>query len=99
MKIGFIGLGNMGLPMAINLVKAGHEVAGFDLVDSQLKAFAATGGKVVANAHAAAQDVDVARRMAAKVGDTKNAAPKNVVSRSGKVANTSRLTKKSAKGK
>ena len=59
MKIGFIGLGNMGLPMAINLVKAGHEVAGFDLVDSQLKAFAATGGKVVANAHAAAQDVDV----------------------------------------
>lgn len=59
MKIGFIGLGNMGLPMAINLVKAGHEVAGFDLVDSQLKAFAAAGGKVVANANAAAQDVEV----------------------------------------
>jgi len=47
----------------------------------------------------AARDVDAARRMAAKVGDTKNAAPKNVVSRSGKVANTSRLIKKSAKGK
>jgi 3-hydroxyisobutyrate dehydrogenase len=30
--IAFIGLGNMGLPMAINLVKAGHEVHGFDLV-------------------------------------------------------------------
>lgn len=30
-KIGFIGLGNMGLPMAINLVKAGHDVTGFDL--------------------------------------------------------------------
>jgi len=59
MKIGFIGLGNMGLPMAINLVKAGHEVTGFDLVDSQLKAFAAAGGKVVANAHSAAQDTDV----------------------------------------
>lgn len=28
--IGFIGLGNMGLPMAINLVKAGHEVLGYD---------------------------------------------------------------------
>jgi len=28
--IGFIGLGNMGLPMATNLVKAGHEVLGFD---------------------------------------------------------------------
>ena len=31
MKVGFIGLGNMGAPMALNLVKAGHEVTGFDL--------------------------------------------------------------------
>lgn len=31
MKIGFIGLGNMGGPMAANLVHAGHEVTGFDL--------------------------------------------------------------------
>ncbi|MCJ1900992.1 MULTISPECIES: 3-hydroxyisobutyrate dehydrogenase [Paracoccus] len=31
MKIGFIGLGNMGGPMAANLAKAGHAVAGFDL--------------------------------------------------------------------
>jgi 3-hydroxyisobutyrate dehydrogenase len=31
MKIGFIGLGKMGAPMAANLVKAGHEVAGFDV--------------------------------------------------------------------
>ena len=31
MKIGFIGLGNMGGPMARNLAAAGHEVAGFDL--------------------------------------------------------------------
>ena len=30
MKIGFIGLGNMGLPMAENLQKEGHEVTGFD---------------------------------------------------------------------
>lgn len=30
MKIGFIGLGNMGAPMAANLAKAGHEVTGFD---------------------------------------------------------------------
>lgn len=30
MKIGFIGLGNMGAPMAANLVRAGHEVTGFD---------------------------------------------------------------------
>ena len=31
MKIGFIGLGNMGAPMALNLSKAGHDVTGFDL--------------------------------------------------------------------
>lgn len=31
MKIAFIGLGNMGAPMASNLVKAGHDVTGFDL--------------------------------------------------------------------
>lgn len=30
-KVGFIGLGNMGGPMAVNLVKAGYEVGGFDL--------------------------------------------------------------------
>ena len=32
MKIGFIGLGNMGGPMAANLAKEGHEVLGFDRV-------------------------------------------------------------------
>lgn len=38
-RIGFIGLGNMGLPMAINLVKAGHQVTAFDLVETaRLKA-------------------------------------------------------------
>ena len=31
MKIGFIGLGNMGAPMALNLAAAGHDVSGFDL--------------------------------------------------------------------
>lgn len=34
--IGFIGLGNMGLPMAANLAKAGHEVLGFDTVPESL---------------------------------------------------------------
>ncbi|OUS37159.1 3-hydroxyisobutyrate dehydrogenase [Rhodobacterales bacterium 56_14_T64] len=33
MKIGFIGLGNMGGPMAANLAKAGHQVVGFDMAD------------------------------------------------------------------
>jgi 3-hydroxyisobutyrate dehydrogenase len=32
--IAFIGLGNMGLPMALNLAKAGHRVTGFDLSEA-----------------------------------------------------------------
>ncbi|MGJ8546771.1 MAG: 3-hydroxyisobutyrate dehydrogenase [Sulfitobacter sp.] len=35
-KIGFIGLGNMGAPMAANLAKAGHEVVGFDMAPSDV---------------------------------------------------------------
>jgi len=37
-RIGFIGLGNMGAPMARNLLKAGHEVAGFDVMAAALDA-------------------------------------------------------------
>ena len=59
MNIGFIGLGNMGLPMAINLLKAGHHVTGFDLVQSQLEAFAAAGGTLSTNANAAANKADI----------------------------------------
>ena len=59
MKIGFIGLGNMGLPMAINLLKAGHEVTGFDLVQGQIDAFAKAGGKVAKSANATADGADV----------------------------------------
>ena len=44
-KIGFIGLGNMGLPMAQNLVKAGHAVAGFDVSRDAIDRFAAAGGE------------------------------------------------------
>ncbi|MBM3536714.1 MAG: 3-hydroxyisobutyrate dehydrogenase [Alphaproteobacteria bacterium] len=42
--IGFIGLGNMGGPMARNLLKAGHEVQGFDVVKANADAHAAAGG-------------------------------------------------------
>ncbi len=42
--VGFIGLGNMGGPMAANLVRAGHDVRGFDLADAALAALAAAGG-------------------------------------------------------
>ena len=49
MKIGFIGLGNMGLPMAANLLKAGHEVSGFDLAAASMQLHAAHGGRAAAS--------------------------------------------------
>ncbi|WP_133487973.1 3-hydroxyisobutyrate dehydrogenase [Aliiroseovarius marinus] len=50
MKIGFIGLGNMGGPMAANLAKAGHEVTGFDMapVDIEGVVLAASGAEAAA---------------------------------------------------
>jgi len=48
--IGFIGLGNMGAPMAANLVKAGHQVTGFDLVSKAVAALAAKGGRAATSA-------------------------------------------------
>ena len=44
-RIGFIGLGNMGLPMALNLLKAGHAVTGFDVSQAQAGKLTAAGGK------------------------------------------------------
>jgi 3-hydroxyisobutyrate dehydrogenase len=52
--IGFIGLGNMGAPMAANLVKAGHLVSGFDIVEGRAESLAAKGGRAAATAAEAA---------------------------------------------
>jgi 3-hydroxyisobutyrate dehydrogenase len=57
--IGFIGLGNMGAPMAANLVRAGHGVTGFDLNPAALQALTAVGGKAAASAFEAANGADV----------------------------------------
>ena len=57
--IGFIGLGNMGAPMAANLVKAGHDVTGFDLSESAIEAGRKAGCAIADNAIDAAQDKDV----------------------------------------
>jgi 3-hydroxyisobutyrate dehydrogenase len=54
MKIGFFGLGNMGGPMAANLAKAGHEVAGYDPVGAT-----AEGVATAATARAASEGRDV----------------------------------------
>ncbi|GGG33495.1 2-hydroxy-3-oxopropionate reductase [Lysinibacillus alkalisoli] len=45
-KLGFIGLGNMGMPMTKNLIDAGYEVYGMDVNEESLKTFEAQGGKV-----------------------------------------------------
>ena len=57
--IGFIGLGNMGGPMAKNLVAAGHKVKGFDVGPLAVATAEAGGIASVDTAAAAARDVDV----------------------------------------
>lgn len=58
-KIGFLGLGNMGRPMALNLVKAGHEVIGFDLMPAAMKASAEAGLSLATSGGDCAKDADV----------------------------------------
>ena len=72
MKIGFVGLGNMGAPMASNLANVGHEVLGFDtvsvvptgVIQAQTAQDAASGADVVITmlpngviAHSVARDI------------------------------------------
>lgn len=62
-RIGFIGLGNMGGPMASNLVKAGHELKVFDIVADLVKKTAEAGATPSDSAEAAIRDVDIAISM------------------------------------
>ncbi|CDZ76022.1 3-hydroxyisobutyrate dehydrogenase [Legionella massiliensis] len=58
-RIGFVGLGHMGLPMAINLVKAGHIVTGFDLEQQAVVHLATAGGLAAQSLKDAAVNQDV----------------------------------------
>src|SRR5882757_11131018 len=58
-RIGFIGLGNMGLPMAQNLIKAGHQVEGVDMSSVQTDKLRAAGGSVAETHKIAAARGDV----------------------------------------
>ncbi len=58
MRIGFIGLGNMGGPMAANLVKAGHDVAVFDMSSAAIEKAVAAGAKSRGSASDAAREQD-----------------------------------------
>ncbi len=57
-NIGFIGLGTMGLPMAKNLVKGGHAVAGFDLNSAAVQAFEHAGGTAASSGREAVHLAD-----------------------------------------
>ncbi len=59
MRIAFIGLGHMGGPMAANLVKAGHEVTGFDLAPAVLDAARSAGLRIGESAAASVADAEV----------------------------------------
>jgi len=58
-NIAFIGLGNMGGPMAANLVKAGHKVQGFDLVQASKDAAKADGISIAATAADAVKGAEI----------------------------------------
>jgi len=58
-NIGFIGLGNMGGPMAANLVKSGERVHGFDVVPASRETSAADGVQIVGNAQGCVENADI----------------------------------------
>ncbi|MEU4114373.1 2-hydroxy-3-oxopropionate reductase [Kitasatospora sp. NPDC028055] len=58
-KIAFVGLGIMGKPMAVNLVKAGHHVTGFDLSQASIDTVVAAGGHGAASIAEAVKDAEV----------------------------------------
>ncbi len=57
-KVAFIGLGNMGGPMAINLVKAGHEVCVFDLSQTAIDQVVQQGAKTASSAMLCVKDAE-----------------------------------------
>lgn len=58
-QIAFIGLGNMGGPMALNLIKAGYTLTVFDLAQTAVQTLTNAGGKAAASAHEAVSNADV----------------------------------------
>ncbi len=59
MKIAFFGLGNMGCPMAVNLVQGGYDVIGYDPSPAMQQSFRKSGGETADTAEEAVQDVDM----------------------------------------
>ena len=58
-NIGFIGLGNMGAPMAANLLKSGGHVVGFDVIAAARQASAQLGVEIASSAKGSVEDADI----------------------------------------
>src|SRR4030042_4026501 len=58
-KIGFIGLGIMGKPMAMNLLKAGYALTVYDIVPERVKEVVAAGAKAGASSKEVAQQSEI----------------------------------------
>ncbi len=74
MKIGFIGLGIMGKPMAKNLIKAGHELTVFDIVESAVEELEKLGADRTRSSKEAASKVDLVITMLPDSPDVEKAA-------------------------
>jgi 3-hydroxyisobutyrate dehydrogenase-like beta-hydroxyacid dehydrogenase len=57
-KVGFVGLGDMGIGMAKNLLKNGFELSGYDVLEERMQAFVQLGGKPASNCREVAENSD-----------------------------------------
>jgi 3-hydroxyisobutyrate dehydrogenase len=64
-RVGFVGLGAMGMPMALNLVRAGHAVRAFDVSERARAGFAESGGEAGTSVAGAAEGAEVLAIMVA----------------------------------
>ena len=72
-KIGFIGLGIMGKPMSKNLIKAGHDLTIFDVVETPLREVESLGAKVAHSSKEVAEQTDLIITMLPDSPDVENA--------------------------
>ena len=82
--IGFIGLGNMGLPMALNLLKAGYAVQGFDLVADAVAKLVEAGGVDAGSAAGAVDGAEVVVSMLPAGEHVRRVYDESVIGRAGK---------------
>ena len=73
-KIGFIGLGIMGTHMAANLIRAGHDVTGYDVVAASVDKLLQAGGKPAPDIAEAVAGAGVIITIASVSGSSWNAA-------------------------